>query len=167
MASWSKDSILHLSEIYHSYNSLECQWKIKSKEYSNKHLKENAYEYERLVWFCQEFDQTANRDTVTKKINNLRSSFRKESKKEEQSHLSGAGMEEIYESRLLYFNFNMFLRDQEIPRAGRSSIETSQQACSIERESDLLEPMVSGCSSCLSVCYLSYLSFKITNPFFS
>ena len=42
-------------------------------------MKEKAYE--RLVEFCQELDQTADKDTVTKKINNLRSSFGKKYKK--------------------------------------------------------------------------------------
>lgn len=138
MASWSKDSILHFIDMY---RSLECLWKIKSKEYSNKHLKEKAYE--RLVEFCQSFDRTANKDTVTKKINNIRSSFRKELKKEEQSYLSGAGSDEIYESKLWYFKDLMFLRDQETPRAGRSNTETSQQEGPSERESDLPEAVVS------------------------
>ena len=66
MASWSRESILHFIDMY---RSLECLWKIKSKEYSNKHLKEKAYE--KLVEFRQSFDRTENKDTVTKKINRL------------------------------------------------------------------------------------------------
>lgn len=147
MASWSKDCILRFIDMYRTF---ECLWKIKSKEYSNKQSKEKAYE--KLVECCHEFDPTANKDTVTKKINNLRSSFRKELKKEQQSYLSGAGTNEIYESKLWYFKDLLFLRDQETPRVGRSNLGTSHQAGPSERESESQETEVSDCSSSLSVC---------------
>ena len=62
MASWSRDSVLKFIELYKSY---ECLWRIKSKEYSNRILKDKAYV--EMVHFVKEIDSSANRETVTKK----------------------------------------------------------------------------------------------------
>lgn len=64
-----------------------CLWKIKSKEYSDK-VKKNAA-YDLLVEKLKEKDADATRELVTKKINNMRSSFRKECKKVSSSMKSG------------------------------------------------------------------------------
>ncbi|RUS88474.1 hypothetical protein EGW08_003732, partial [Elysia chlorotica] len=133
MASWTKDATIQFIEVY---RSMECLWKIKSKEYSNKFLKEKAYE--KLIEISKQFDPTTNKDSVCKKINNLRSAFKRELKKCEVSKLSGAGTDEIYEPKLWYFENLMFLRDQEIPRAARSNIEPLNRNPEIEEE--LLPP---------------------------
>ena len=48
-----------------------------------------------MVHFVKEIDSSANRETVTKKINALRTNFRKELKKVKSSKTSGAGEEDI------------------------------------------------------------------------
>ena len=63
-------------EIYRNEPSL---WFIKSKDYSNREVKNAAYG--KLVNKLREIDPSANKDTVVKKINNLRSSYNKELKK--------------------------------------------------------------------------------------
>lgn len=79
-----RQSMIEFIEIYRSN---PCLWKIKSKEYSDK-VKRNAA-YDLLVEKLKSKDDGANRDAVTKKINNIRSSFRKEYKKVLQSTRSG------------------------------------------------------------------------------
>lgn len=61
------------------------------------------------------------RDSVVKKINNLRSTFRKELKKVNDSKRSGAGSDDIYVPSLWYFNNLMFLVDQETPDTSEST----------------------------------------------
>ena len=122
MASWSKDSVLKFIELYKSY---ECLWRIKSKEYSNTILKDKAYV--EMVHFVKEIDSSANRETVTKKINALRTNFRKELKKVESSKTSGAGEEGIYVPKLWYYHELVFLRDQELPRSAISNTGAKHQ----------------------------------------
>ena len=76
-----------MTEFIEIYRSNPCLWQIKSKEYSDK-VKRNAA-YDLLVEKLKSKDDGANRDAVTKKINNIRSSFRKEYKKVLQSMRSG------------------------------------------------------------------------------
>ena len=121
MASWSRDSVLKFIELYKSY---ECLWRIKSKEYSNRILKDKAYV--EMIHFVKEIDSSANHETVTKKINALRTNFRKELKKVESSKTSGAGEEDIYVPKLRYYH-ELFLRDQELPRSAISNISARHQ----------------------------------------
>lgn len=55
----------------------------------------------------------ANRDMVTKKINSLRSSYRKEKKKVQDSERSGACADDVYKPSLWYYNLLIFLDDQD------------------------------------------------------
>lgn len=87
----SKDFLLSFIE---HYKNFPCLWKVKSKEYSDKHKKSAAYDV--LVNKMQEVDPNATRESVVKKINNLRSAYRKEMKKVIASKRSGAGEDEVY-----------------------------------------------------------------------
>ena len=90
MATWSKETLL---EFIRHYRRHECLWKIKSRDYSNRLLKEKAYQ--QMVDFCKTVDSSFDKSEVTKKINNLRGCFRKELKKMDASKLSGAGSDEV------------------------------------------------------------------------
>ena len=104
MASWSRDAILSFIDIY---KSLECLWRVNTKEYNNRVLKDRAYE--QLIEFTSQIDSTANRETVTKKINSIRTAFRKELRKVELSKISGSDEGDVYVPKLWYFNELLFL----------------------------------------------------------
>ncbi|KAK4882653.1 hypothetical protein RN001_005972 [Aquatica leii] len=55
-------------------------------------------------------------EDVKKKINSLRSCFRKEYKKVINSKRSGTGTEDVYKPTLWYFDLLLFLKDDEMPR---------------------------------------------------
>lgn len=103
-----------LTEFIELYRNHTCLWKIKSREYSDKIKKDAAYKI--LVEKLREINESVTKDDVVKKINSMRSSFRKEYKKVWASHHSGAGADEIYTPNLWYFGLLMFLKDQEMPR---------------------------------------------------
>jgi len=67
------------------------------------------------------------RDTVVKKVNNLRSAFRKEHKKVTKSQVYGAGAEEMYTPRLWYYNQLLFLCDHEAPHISTSSTQEEEE----------------------------------------
>jgi hypothetical protein len=100
-------------------------WKVKSKDYYNRSKKDASYEI--LIGKVQEVEPDATRDTVVKKINNLRSAFRKEDKKVTKSQVSIAGAEEMYAPRLWYYNQLLFLCDQEAPHSSTSSMQEEEE----------------------------------------
>jgi len=122
IATWSKGFLLEFIELFRQE---ECLWKVKSKDYYNRSKKDASYRT--LIGKVQEVEPDATRDTVVKKINNLRSAFRKEHKKVIKSHVSGAGAEEMYAPRLWYYNQHLFLCDQEAPHSSTSSMPEEEK----------------------------------------
>ncbi|CAH1955462.1 unnamed protein product [Acanthoscelides obtectus] len=66
--------------------------------------------------------------TVLKKINNLRSSFRKEAKKVKDSMRTGSGADEVYHPKLWYYDLLKFVEDQEVSRNSRSNISDDEDS---------------------------------------
>lgn len=109
-----------LCEFIELYKSFPCLWKVKSKEYSDRNAKSRAYET--LVEKMKELDQDADRNSVVKKINCLRTVYRKELRKVIDSERCGAG-ESVYVPHLWYFDLLSFLHDQEISGESSSSMQ--------------------------------------------
>ena len=72
---------------------MPCLWDVRSKEYSNKHIKQECLTL--LLEKLKEIDPDANVDVVRKKIDNFRSSYRRELRKVEKSKSSGCGSDEV------------------------------------------------------------------------
>ncbi|CAJ0931711.1 unnamed protein product [Ranitomeya imitator] len=98
------------------YRSLPCLWKIKSADYSNCYKKKAAYE--KLVAIYKEHHptETVDENIVRKKIQALRTVYKKEVNKVKKSMKSGAGTDDVYVPKLWYYDLLAFIRDQEIPR---------------------------------------------------
>jgi len=84
------------------YESEHCLWNVKSKEYHDRNKKDTAYR--KLVNKQQEIESNATKDSVIKKINNLRSAYRKENKKIKQSIKFGTSADTVYKPKLWYFS---------------------------------------------------------------
>lgn len=117
----------HLLEFIDLYREEPCLWQIKSKEYSNRNLKQMAYD--KLVTKWQEVDPEATKDIVVKKINSIRTCFRKELKKVAASILSGCATEDVYCPTLWYYSNLEFLRDLETPRESISNLNLQPLYC--------------------------------------
>ena len=124
-SSFASDFLSDFIEIYRNEPSL---WFIKSKDYSNREVKNAAYG--KLVNKLREIDPSANKDTVVKKINNLRSSYNKELKKVQASNKSsGSGSDSIYTPKLSYFHLMHFIKDQNVecePSVSNMSLNTQE-----------------------------------------
>ncbi|GIX79232.1 MADF domain-containing protein [Caerostris extrusa] len=96
-------------EIYHSEPSL---WKVRSSHYNNKAIKNVAYR--RMVAKLREIYPNADVEMVKRKINALRTNYRKELRKveasKERNHLTG---EPVYVPSLWYYELFHFIADQE------------------------------------------------------
>lgn len=103
------------------YKLEPCLWQVKSKEYHDRDKRNAAYA--KLVLKLKELEPDATKKSVVRKINSLRSNVRKEKKKREMSMKSGASADDVYVSKLWYFNLFDFLGDQDIPSASVSNLE--------------------------------------------
>ena len=105
-----------------------CLWQTTAKDYHDRTKREAAYQ--KLVDIMKEVEPLATKDSVIKKINNMRSSFRKELKKIKECTRTGSGADEVYQPKLWYFEQLRFLNDQETPRPSRSNIDESENEVS-------------------------------------
>lgn len=111
----------HTEEFIELYKSLPCLWKVKSKEYHDRVVRDGAYE--QLVNKMKEIEPEATKHSVIKKINNLRTCYRKEQKKYEASKKSGSSPDELYKTQLWYYDLFDFLGDQDTPRASTLNLD--------------------------------------------
>lgn len=99
-----------IEEFIELYKCEPCLWRVKSKEYHDRSMREAAYE--RLLAKLRESEPDAVKETVVKKINNLRSNVRKEKKKIKASKKSGGAPEVLYKPTLWYYHLFGFLDDR-------------------------------------------------------
>lgn len=116
----------YLTNFISLYKENSCLWKVKSKDYSDKQKKNAAYEV--LIEKLKEVDPAANKDAVIRRINSLRTCFRKELKKHKKSLHSGMEAGEVYRPNLWYFDLLLFLTDQETPRQDGMDNSTERDA---------------------------------------
>ena len=113
-----KDNTL---EFISMYRNLECLWRVQCKDYSNKNKRNSALDA--LLDIYRKVVPGAKKADVLRKINTLRSSFRRELKKINESKKSGSGTDELYTSSLYYFDELRFVADQDVPRQSTSTLE--------------------------------------------
>jgi len=75
------------------YRDLPMLWRIKSKEYMDKHKRINAIK--KLTELLKVYRRNITED-VKKKINILRTTFKREKNKVKKSMVSGSGTDEVY-----------------------------------------------------------------------
>ncbi|XP_069601850.1 uncharacterized protein [Ranitomeya imitator] len=98
------------------YQSFPCLWKIKSPEYCNREKRREGYLKLIELYNRHAPEEAANEAVIKKKIQALRTVWRKELNKVLQTTRSGASTEDVYVPKLWYFEHLNFLRDQEVPR---------------------------------------------------
>lgn len=109
-----------ISEFIELYQKHPALWKIKSDINKNKHLRSAGLD--ELVEKCKEKYPEADREFVRKKINNLRTTFRRELSKVKKSKHTGTSPDNIYEPSLWYYNLLLFTSEHESGRVGVSSL---------------------------------------------
>ncbi|EEZ99902.1 uncharacterized protein LOC655346 [Tribolium castaneum] len=97
-----------LKEFIDLYKSHPSLWQIKNKDYRDRTKKAAAYEV--LINKCREVEPECDKDTVVKKINSLRTCYRKEFKKVQRSVKAGGE----YKPKLWYFDLLSFLNEDSL-----------------------------------------------------
>lgn len=101
-----------------------------------------------------------------KKIDSIRSGFRKEMKKLKASKTSGSGTGEIYTPRLWYYQYLTFLTDQETPRGSVSNIELESEDEQNDTN-DVYDSQLSRMVCSTSFLYLFFLFCEFELLFFA
>jgi len=96
-----------------AYRLLPELWDTENRHYSNRVKKAAAYD--NLIEKMKVLEPYASQESAVKKINNLRSTFRKEFKKVNNSKRSGTSVNDLYIPSQWYYNELLFLVDQETP----------------------------------------------------
>ena len=103
-----------------AYRLLPELWDTENRHYSDRVKKAAAYDT--LIEKLKVLEPDASQESVVKKINNLRSTFRKEVKKMNDSTHSGTSADDdLYFPSLWYYEL-LFLVDQETPDKSLSTV---------------------------------------------
>ncbi|XP_060663326.1 uncharacterized protein LOC132796249 isoform X2 [Drosophila nasuta] len=102
-------------QFFRLYRSMPELWLANSKNYRNRKLK--AQSYERLLQHLRHADPNSNIHMLKRKINNLRTSYRRELRKVHESKSLGRHQGDEYVPSLWYFNELDFLYDEETGEA--------------------------------------------------
>lgn len=96
-----------IREFIELYKRMPCLWKVQCKEYTDRALKCEAYKI--LARKLRELEPMANQLTVVKKINNIRTNYRKEKRKIREIEQNGGK----FEPTLWYYDLMDFLDTQD------------------------------------------------------
>ncbi|XP_044750573.1 uncharacterized protein LOC123310925 [Coccinella septempunctata] len=128
------------ADFFECLRDLPELWKVKSDVFKDRNKKNRGWDT--LLEVYKKIDPNAHIDSLKKRVNNIKSTYRRELKKVEQSKRSGAGAEDEYIPNLWYYDKVDFLRDQEIQIPGISTMETEQserEDVENEQEGSLLQ----------------------------
>ncbi|XP_066951272.1 uncharacterized protein [Macrobrachium rosenbergii] len=114
-----------LQRFIDAYKDLPELWDSQNPNYVRKD-KRNAG-YEKLLDILRLMKNDATVDDVKRKLNTLRSNFRRELKKVHDSKRSGVTTEEVYEPSSWVFYELLFLKDLEKPTKNRGSVEAAPE----------------------------------------
>lgn len=107
----------NLREFIEVYKSEPALWRVKSRVYRDREVKAAAYE--RLLAKLREVDPEADTYSVVKKINTIRSPYRKEAQM--------VKLNPKYKPVLWYYDLLDFLKDSETPVEGEEGGEAGEE----------------------------------------
>lgn len=142
---YTQDFIKEFIQLYHA---LPCLWNVKCKGYKDRLLRNKAYDM--LVQKLRQMNERADKDVVVRKINTLRTAFRREHKKVLMSKIMAKDPENIYKSSLWYYDLMKFVTEQDDQEAimknenykneNTSLVLPIEQIMSIENNIEKMEP---------------------------
>lgn len=108
------------------YQAHECLWRVKSKDYSNK-LK-RIWAHMEMLEYSEKYIKDVDLNWVKKKIQSLRTIFKKEVNRVEESKKSWKGTDELYVSPLWYYDLLTLTLEQPATHASMEMMTTQDRA---------------------------------------
>lgn len=112
---------IFLTDFIEIYKCHPALWNTKSDLSKNKHLR--AKGIDALLALCKEKYYEANEAFVKRKINNLRTAFRRELNKVQQSKRTGSSLDDICVSSVWYYDLLLFTAEDACGKWGMSSLD--------------------------------------------
>jgi hypothetical protein len=106
-----KTLVSTLLRFIETYMELTVLWDTLLKEYSNREKKNMAYDELQVIY--EDLKKYATREDVKRKINSLRTNYRKELKKIEKSKRSGSDVDDVSQPKCWLFKELSFLQKSE------------------------------------------------------
>ncbi|KAL7731940.1 hypothetical protein ACLKA6_016990 [Drosophila palustris] len=114
-------------EFFRNYRRLPALWKTTDEMYKNKRAKQAAYE--KLLAHYKKIDPQANIDTMRRRMNGIRTCFRRELRKVELSEYTSKKASDVYVPHLWYYNELSFLRlDASEKKASYDAVDDSSDS---------------------------------------
>ncbi|XP_042897010.1 uncharacterized protein [Parasteatoda tepidariorum] len=114
---WNKNTVYKLIAEYKERPEL---WDSNIPSYSDRYIREKS-----LNDIAKLFETDV--ENVKKKINNLRTQFLDNQKKVIESRTSGAGLDDVFEPKWVYYKELMFLKQSTVPRDSRNNLKQKQK----------------------------------------
>lgn len=116
---WNGNNIVDFLKIYEQHPVL---WNIKHKDYCNTKLKDELFKqlYEQLA--AKGLMEGMDEKQLKSKIKTIKDVYRQELARIEKSQKSGAGIEEVYSPKLVWFNSAHFFREVLSTRKSQSNL---------------------------------------------
>ncbi|KAL4718654.1 hypothetical protein ACJJTC_013383 [Scirpophaga incertulas] len=105
-----RDILIKLLELYKDF---PCLWDLSHKDYANRDARNQAYLI--MLNVFKKNDSAATLKTLKTKLDNMRTSYKRERKKVEASKTSGAGNDEVHLPSLWYYEHLSFLDEKTTP----------------------------------------------------
>lgn len=109
---WTNDKVCNLINLYRDRPIL---WDCRQRDYKDRNKKLDA-----MLEIAVSFG--VNKEEVQRKIKNLVCHFLREVKKERESNKSGAGRDDMYKSKWIFYDNLLFLKDRNEPRGMTDTI---------------------------------------------
>lgn len=138
-----------VEEFLDLYKSFPCLWKLRSKAYRDRRLKNKAYDV--LVKKLKEEIPKCTKETVVKKIDSIRGNFRKEYKKVMASKRTAQRLQDIYEPTLWYYDKLLFLKDNDSEIVSSNYCKTETLDFELDDDTNILQEVSIGRFYCVLV----------------
>lgn len=124
----SRKSLLEFLEVWQNE---PCLWQVDSEDFHNKDKRSIAYE--KLINKLKEEVNDATLEHVKRKISSLKTAYRRETKKIQDSKRSGVGVEDIYVPKIWYYSHLSFLStaDRNAYEEGHSTLNISTESIDV------------------------------------
>ncbi|XP_076659402.1 uncharacterized protein LOC143362815 isoform X2 [Halictus rubicundus] len=126
-----------LTEFIQLYRSFPCLWQVRYKGYKDRLLRNRAYDA--LVLKLREVNPLADKETVIRKINTLRTAFRREYKKVRSSQRMVNNPRLRYRSSLWYYDILKFVAEQNEAPSTEDDLDMKNPAF-VQADVDKIEP---------------------------
>ncbi|XP_046386858.1 uncharacterized protein LOC124156375 [Ischnura elegans] len=121
MAQVSNEERVMTVALLECWRQYRCLWDMKDDHYSNRDRRNEAYNA--LLEIYKTSSGNATLSTLKKKLENIRTAYKREEKKVSASETTGAASDHVYVPKLWYYQYLSFLSEKPQISSGTETLE--------------------------------------------